>query len=144
IDLGDLGIITPYKAQIKCIKDAIYKRLLSQGNLNKAQIENFISKIEIDTVDSFQGRDKEIILYSFVRSNKECRIGFLDELRRLNVTITRAKRLIIMVGDSFTLTKTSSSKRTLLNKPPQYYFNYLMDYLHMKGYYRKISEEVGV
>lgn len=143
IDLGDLGIITPYKAQIKCIKDAIYNRL-SQGHLNKAQIENILSKIEIDTVDSFQGRDKEIILYSFVRSNKECKIGFLDELRRLNVTITRAKRLIIMVGDSYTLTNTRSSKRTLLNKPPQYYFNYLMDYMRKKGYYHAVSEGVGV
>lgn len=141
IDLGDLGIITPYKAQIKCIKDAIYERFSSQGHLNKAQIENILSKIEIDTVDSFQGRDKEIILYSFVRSNKECKIGFLDELRRLNVTITRAKRLIIMVGDSYTLTNTKSSKRTLLNKPPQYYFNYLMNYLRQKGFYHVVSKE---
>lgn len=136
-----MGIITPYKAQIKCIKDAIYERFSSQGHLNKAQIENILSKIEIDTVDSFQGRDKEIILYSFVRSNKECKIGFLDELRRLNVTITRAKRLIIMVGDSYTLTNTKSSKRTLLNKPPQYYFNYLMNYLRQKGFYHVVSKE---
>jgi len=139
IGLEDLGIITPYKAQIKCIKDAIYERFLSRGNLNRAQIENILGKIEIDTVDSFQGRDKEIILYSFVRSNKECRIGFLDELRRLNVTITRAKRLIIMVGDSYTLSNTGSSTRTLLNKPPQYYFNYLMDYMRSKGYYHVLS-----
>lgn len=144
IDLGDLGIITPYKAQIKCIKDALYSRFMSQGQFSKAQIENLLSKIEIDTVDSFQGRDKEIILYSFVRSNKDCKIGFLDELRRLNVTITRAKRLIIMVGDSYTLTHTVSSTRTLLNRPPQFYFSYLMDYMRSKGYYHVVNEEAGV
>ena len=144
IDIGDLGIITPYKAQIKCIKDAIYERFLKSGQFGKPQIESIISRIEIDTVDSFQGRDKEIILYSFVRSNEDCKIGFLDELRRLNVTITRAKRLIIMVGDSYTLTKTRSSTRTLLNRPPQYYFKYLMEYLRSKGYYHEISKEAGV
>ena len=59
--------------------------------------------VEINTVDGFQGREKEIILISFVRSSKEKILGFLTDLRRLNTAITRAKRKLICVGDSETL-----------------------------------------
>jgi superfamily I DNA and/or RNA helicase len=103
-----------------------------------------VEKIEIDTVDSFQGRDKEIIFYSFVRSNPEYKIGFLNEMRRLNVTITRAKRLLIMVGDSQTLTNTSARNPLANDKPPRYYFKAFIEYCQQKGYYYKGFNSGGV
>jgi predicted DNA helicase len=80
-----IGIITPYDDQLDLLR------------------RNLEEKIEINTVDGFQGREKEIILISFVRSNKEKILGFLADLRRLNTAITRAKRKLICVGDSETL-----------------------------------------
>lgn len=98
----EIGVITPYRRQKIKIEEILIESLPSQEDTNK--------KIEIDTVDSFQGRDKDIILFSFTRSNEENTIGFLSELRRLNVTMTRSKYLLIMIGDSQTLTNTSNYK----------------------------------
>ena len=83
-----VGVITPYDDQLDLLRKSL-------GEL-----------VEINTVDGFQGREKEIILISFVRSNKEKILGFLTDLRRLNTAITRAKRKLICVGDGETL-KTS-------------------------------------
>jgi len=83
-----IGIISPYAAQVKRLKKLI-------------DTEERI--IEIKSVDGFQGREKEIILISFVRSNPKGEIGFLKDLRRLNVAITRAKRKLICIGDASTL-----------------------------------------
>jgi predicted DNA helicase len=80
-----VGVITPYDDQLDLLRRTL-------GEL-----------VEINTVDGFQGREKEIILISFVRSNKEKILGFLSDLRRLNTAITRAKRKLICVGDSETL-----------------------------------------
>jgi len=80
-----VGVITPYDDQLDLLKKSL-------GEL-----------VEINTVDGFQGREKEIILISFVRSSKEKILGFLTDLRRLNTAITRAKRKLICVGDSETL-----------------------------------------
>jgi superfamily I DNA and/or RNA helicase len=80
-----IGVITPYDDQLDLLR------------------KNFGELVEINTVDGFQGREKEIILISFVRSNKEKILGFLTDLRRLNTAITRAKRKLICVGDSETL-----------------------------------------
>jgi predicted DNA helicase len=82
----DLGIISPYLAQVKRIKK-LYEEPL----------------VEVKSVDGFQGREKEAIIISFVRSNPEGNIGFLKDLRRLNVAITRPRRKLICVGDSSTL-----------------------------------------
>ncbi|BCD62551.1 hypothetical protein NitYY0826_C1429 [Nitratiruptor sp. YY08-26] len=81
-----IGVITPYAAQVKRIKKMFEEPL-----------------VEIKSVDGFQGREKEIIIISFVRSNERREIGFLKDLRRLNVAITRAKRKLICIGDSATL-----------------------------------------
>jgi len=83
---SDIGVITPYAAQA---------RLLAE----KLPIEG----LEIDTVDGFQGREKEAIVISLVRSNESGEIGFLSDLRRTNVAMTRARRKLIMIGDSATL-----------------------------------------
>lgn len=84
----DIGIITPYAAQIKAIK----KRLETDGIY-----------VETKTVDGFQGREKEAIIISFVRSNPKGEIGFLKDARRLNVAVTRARRKLICIGDTGTL-----------------------------------------
>ncbi len=80
-----IGVITPYDDQ----RDLISSLLPEE--------------IEVKTVDGYQGREKEVIVLSFVRSNRNGELGFLRDLRRLNVSLTRAKRKLIMVGDSSTL-----------------------------------------
>lgn len=83
---GDIGLITPYAAQARLLRE----RLGRAG-------------VEVDSVDGFQGREKEVILVSLVRSNDAAEIGFLAETRRTHVAITRARRLLVLVGDSVTL-----------------------------------------
>ncbi|MFW6029354.1 MAG: DEAD/DEAH box helicase [Halanaerobiales bacterium] len=104
-DPAEIGVITPYRRQKEEIERFLNRYLEGETDANK-----ILNKIEIDTVDSFQGRDKNIILFSFTRSNDDNSIGFLSELRRLNVTMTRAKYLLIMIGDSETLRKTKNYK----------------------------------
>ncbi len=86
IEPKDIAIIAPYAAQV---------RWLRQNCPFKS--------IEIDTVDGFQGREKEAILITLVRSNANSEIGFLGDTRRMNVALTRAKRKLIVIGDSATL-----------------------------------------
>ena len=81
-----MGIITPYAAQVRWLREHSHQDAL-----------------EIDTVDGFQGREKEAILISLVRSNRTREIGFLADTRRMNVALTRARRKLIVVGDSATL-----------------------------------------
>jgi len=70
-----------------------------------------VEGVEIKTVDGFQGREKEVVIVSFVRSNKSGTIGFLKDLRRLNVSITRAKRKLVLIGDSNTLESEGCYRR---------------------------------
>ncbi|MFW6278958.1 MAG: IGHMBP2 family helicase [Bacillota bacterium] len=81
-----IAVITPYKDQVDYL-----------NGLNKME------ELEINTVDGFQGREKEMVINSFVRSNSQQNIGFLRDLRRLNVSLTRAKRKLILIGDSKTI-----------------------------------------
>ncbi len=90
----DIAIISPYDDQVALIR----KELQVEG-------------LEIKTVDGFQGREKEVVIVSFVRSNKSGDIGFLRDLRRLNVSITRAKRKLVLIGDSLTLESDDCYKR---------------------------------
>ena len=92
----DIAIISPYDAQV-----ALIRRMLR------------VDGLEIKTVDGFQGREKEVVIVSFVRSNKSRVIGFLKDLRRLNVSITRAKRKLILIGDSTTLESEGCYKRLI-------------------------------
>lgn len=84
-----LGVIAPYSAQVSILRDLL-RDVVDQG-------------LEVDSVDGFQGREKEIILWSTVRSNIDGEVGFLADERRLNVAITRAKRKLVVIGDSATL-----------------------------------------
>ncbi len=78
---NQIAVISPYKAQVNALLMALNQQL------------------EIDTVDAFQGREKDLVIISFVRSNIHDSIGFLSDYRRLNVSISRAKKKLIMVGD---------------------------------------------
>ena len=93
ISEDDIGIISPYADQVKIIQ------------------EN--TPVEVKTVDGFQGREKEIIIISTVRSNENGNIGFLNDLRRLNVAITRAKRKLIIIGNKDTLKTNPTYKRLI-------------------------------
>lgn len=90
----DTGIISPYKAQVQLLRSLIRK---------DAYFKPFRSLISINTVDGFQGQERDIILISMVRSNEEGQIGFLRDLRRMNVAITRARMKLIVIGNSQTL-----------------------------------------
>lgn len=92
IDLEEIGIISAYKAQVKLIKK----------KLRKLFAEDVIKEM-VATLDSFQGQERDIIIYSFTKSSsrdpRSRRIGFLNELRRLNVAMTRCKKMLILIGD---------------------------------------------
>ena len=107
---SDIAVIAPYAAQVRWLREnAIYDQL------------------EIDTVDGFQGREKEAVVISLVRSNAIGEIGFLSDARRMNVALTRAKRKMIIVGDSATL---GSDK----------FFQSLLAWIESNGRYRTAWE----
>jgi predicted DNA helicase len=95
VEKEQIGIISPYADQVKLIS------------------EN--TEVEVKSVDGFQGREKEIIIITTVRSNDKGEIGFLNDLRRLNVAITRAKRKLIIVGNKNTLNYNNTYKKLIKN-----------------------------
>ncbi len=108
----DIGIITPYVDQIRYILD---------------NLSNELSEIvEVDSVDGFQGREKDIIIMSLVRSNTKNNIGFLKDIRRLNVGLTRAKRQIVIISNIKTL-KTNET------------YSNLIDYIKNQGEIKKVE-----
>ena len=92
----DFGLISPYKAQVQYLRQLIKK---------DAFFKPFRHLITINTVDGFQGQERDVILISLVRANEDGQIGFLNDLRRMNVAITRARMKLIILGDASTLTK---------------------------------------
>ncbi|MFT6747209.1 MAG: ATP-dependent RNA/DNA helicase IGHMBP2 [Glaciecola sp.] len=113
-----IGIITPYRAQVDCITQAIDDAGLSDG-LKK--------QIKVNTVDSFQGQERDVIYISLVRSNDKGEIGFLSDKRRMNVAMTRAKKKLVIIGDSATICRN------------EFYAN-LFDYVNGIGAYRSAFE----
>jgi hypothetical protein len=93
------GVIVPYLAQAELIRKMLADRAGSAE----------LIRLNVGTVDSFQGGERDVILYGFTRSNPERRIGFLSELRRVNVAMSRAKMQLIMVGDMETLTSARNA-----------------------------------
>ncbi|HVC93354.1 MAG TPA: IGHMBP2 family helicase [Pirellulales bacterium] len=106
-----IAVIAPYSAQVRLLRE----RLSLPG-------------LEIDSVDGFQGREKEAIVISLVRSNAAGEIGFLSDIRRMNVALTRARRKLIVIGDSATLSSDAFYRR-------------LLDYFEELGAYRTVWEE---
>jgi len=106
-----IAIISPYSAQVKLLRDRIKH-----------------PEIEIDSVDGFQGREKEAVIVSLVRSNREGEVGFLADTRRMNVALTRAKKKLIVVGDSATITAHGFYQR-------------MIEYFESIGAYHSVWEE---
>ena len=108
----DIAVIAPYAAQVRLIRDMCSDR-----------------DLEIGTVDGFQGREKEAVIISLVRSNERGEIGFLSDTRRMNVALTRARRKLIVIGDSATLANND-------------FFKKLLDYFEEIGGYGSVWEEM--
>ena len=106
-----IGIITPYAAQVRQLR------------------ERMQHDVEVNSVDGFQGREKEAILISLVRSNERGEVGFLAEPRRMNVALTRARRCLIVIGDSATIS----------TEP---FFGRLLDHWESVGAYKSVWEEM--
>ena len=113
-----MGIITPYRSQV----DLLHK-LAEQSAL----LEPLHKLVTINTVDAFQGQERDVIAISFVRSNEKSEVGFLSDIRRTNVAMTRARKKLIMVGDSATL-----------GAHP--FYLELLDYVQKGDYYRSAFE----
>jgi superfamily I DNA and/or RNA helicase len=111
VGAAEIAVIAPYAAQVRLLR----QRLAVAG-------------LEIDSVDGFQGREKEAIVISLVRSNTEGEIGFLADVRRTNVALTRARRKLLVVGDSATLSADPFYRR-------------LFEYFERIGAYHTVWEE---
>lgn len=92
----DVGLISPYKAQVQFLR-----QLLRKDSFFKP----FRKAISVNTVDGFQGQERDIILISLVRANEDGQIGFLRDLRRMNVAMTRARMKLIILGDTTTMSR---------------------------------------
>ena len=101
-DRIDVGIISPYRAQVQYLKRLIKKR---------AFFKPFRHLITVNTVDGFQGQERDVVLISLVRANDTGQIGFLRDLRRMNVAITRARMKLFILGDAPTMTRHPFYKR---------------------------------
>ena len=115
-----IGVIAPYRAQINYLKDAIEEN----DDLNDLLKHGMLS---VGTVDSFQGQERDIIAISLTRSNNHGEIGFLSDIRRMNVGMTRAKRKLLLVGDSSTLSSNA-------------FFVDLLAYVKRIGGYRSVCQ----
>jgi superfamily I DNA and/or RNA helicase len=89
-----VGIITPYKEQVRQLRKQLR---------NSPMLADYESMVDINTVDGFQGQERDVVYISLVRSNKRSTIGFLKDIRRMNVALTRARQKLVVVGDSATL-----------------------------------------
>jgi superfamily I DNA and/or RNA helicase len=112
-----IGVIAPYRAQINYLRDAIEENAVLNDLLQRR-------KLSVGTVDSFQGQERDIIAISLTRSNPSGEIGFLSDIRRMNVGMTRARRKLLLVGDSSTLCCNS-------------FFMDLLAYVKRTGGYRR-------
>ena len=91
-----MGVISPYRAQVQYLRHLVKR---------DAFFKPYRQLISINTVDGFQGQERDVILISLVRSNDDGQIGFLRDLRRMNVAITRARMKLIILGNPDTMTR---------------------------------------
>ncbi len=116
-----IGLIAPYGAQVRLLKSLIFE------SYDFPNLKAFSDMITIDTVDGFQGQERDLMMISLTRSNDDGEIGFLSEERRMNVAITRAKKKLVLIGDSSTL---ASNK----------FFDRLLSYVEKVGGYKSVWE----
>jgi len=116
-----IGLIAPYSAQVRRLPHLIF------DTYEFPNLRAFSDLITIDTVDGFQGQERDLMLLSMTRSNDRGEIGFLSDKRRMNVALTRAKRKLIVIGDSSTLAQHE-------------FFDALLRYVEEKGSYRSVWE----
>uniref|UniRef100_A0A0G4HZD1 DNA2/NAM7 helicase-like C-terminal domain-containing protein n=1 Tax=Chromera velia CCMP2878 TaxID=1169474 RepID=A0A0G4HZD1_9ALVE len=107
---GSIGVVTPYTAQVAALAQELGSRMVSRNDddddpLAAARRGPEDERIEVKTVDGYQGREKEIIVFSTVRANQSGSVGFLEDWRRMNVGITRARRAMIILGNGPTLSR---------------------------------------
>ena len=122
--MNDISVIAPYAAQARRIRNLLRNAKAESGEPSE------IASVEVDTVDGFQGREKEVIIISLVRSNGEGEIGFLKDYRRTNVALTRARRKLIVIADSATLGGDE-------------FYGSLFEYFESIGSYRSVFEEAN-
>ncbi|AOM79997.1 AAA domain-containing protein [Pedobacter steynii] len=91
-----IAVISPYKQQILLMKELL---------LNSAALQQYGERISVNTIDSFQGQERDLVYISMTRSNNEGIIGFLSDIRRMNVAMTRARKKLVVIGDSATLSR---------------------------------------
>lgn len=113
------GFISPYKAQVEFIRTLVEESDIDSG---------IKSKIVVNTIDGFQGQERDVIYISLVRSNEQGEIGFLSDERRMNVALTRAKRKLVVIGDSATIGVKSKL------------YNEFLDYINDIDSYRSAFE----
>lgn len=116
-----IGLIAPYSAQVRRLRHLIFE------TYEFPNLKAFADLITIDTVDGFQGQERDLMMISLTRSNEKGEIGFLADERRMNVAITRAKRKLILIGDSSTLAQNP-------------FFDELIRYVETSGSYRSVWE----
>ena len=109
----DIAVIAPYAAQVRLIRERLD-----------------LADVEVDSVDGFQGREKEAVVISLVRSSTKREIGFLADVRRMNVAMTRAKRKLLVIGDSATLSVHP-------------FYGRMFEYFERIDAYRTVWEEDG-
>jgi superfamily I DNA and/or RNA helicase len=113
-----IGIISPYKEQREWLRDNI-----GHLSLDKSKV----SELSVKTIDGFQGEERDVIYISLVRSNEKQEIGFLSDLRRMNVAITRARKKLVVIGDSSTIGSSP-------------FYSSFLEYCEKKGLYRTAWE----
>ncbi|GAB2628335.1 AAA domain-containing protein [Belliella aquatica] len=117
----NIGLISPYRAQVRKFQELIFE------SYDYPNLRSFSELLTIDSIDGFQGQERDIIFISLVRSNANGEIGFLSDTRRMNVALTRAKRKLVVIGDSSTLSSND-------------FYNAFLGYVEEKGDYKSIYE----
>lgn len=114
-NVSSIGVISPYKQQVIRLKEELGDEFLASY------------PVTVNTIDSFQGQERDVIYISMVRSNENAQIGFLSDLRRMNVAMTRAKKKLVIIGDSATLGSTK-------------FYEDFLNYCEQGGFYRTAWE----
>ena len=108
-----IAVVAPYKQQVVLIKE-----LLNEADI----LQPFLKHVSVDTVDAFQGQERDVVYIGLTRSNAEGNIGFLSDIRRMNVAITRARKKLVLIGDGSTLSRST-------------FYDNLMQYVESAGQY---------